>query len=334
MSWKKERKRFRRDAAELSANGYVVHKLCRPTHDCGSPGKVPHSWRWNQGGSKTAEWCHRSFRRPSNLGVRLSSDFLVVDCDKKAGKNGVSEFHSILEMHGLSVPEPTLVSGSGGTHYWYRTPDGVRLRTNAKLGKLIDTRTYGVGVDGKQAKVGQVVVPPSLHVNGELYAWTDGVPPPAHRLPEAPDFIIKALEWKAPPPPNPEPQYRLPPKSVNSRGFDKGTAAYWDACLNRMARMSEGGDGRQSRNTNLYGLGCTARGLDNAHPQRTTPGQAVMRNEAIDAAKAAGLKEDLSRQFDNGWRAAASKYIWPSEDRTREAEQKLRDLRSRSGRGS
>ena len=198
----------------LSKRGYVVHELCYADHGCGSPGKVPHSTKWNEGGVKTERQLARLFRKKCNIGVRATPDLLMVDCDVKTDEAGVTrsgivEFFQMFHERNLVVPLPTLITGGGGAHFWYRVPEGTDLACNRKLGKLIDTRTGGRDKTGKTVKVGQVVIPPSVHHSGSLYRWGPGTPPPLAELPEAPDFILEPLLWVEPAATRERPQYRL-----------------------------------------------------------------------------------------------------------------------------
>ena len=60
---------------------------------------------------------------------------------------------------------PTSITGRKGTHLFYRMPDGVRL-TNSRghLPQGVDVRGDG----------GFIVLPGSVHENGNVYRWEDG----------------------------------------------------------------------------------------------------------------------------------------------------------------
>ena len=305
----RRRNRTRNSARALSKRGFIVHELCGPTHGCGSPGKVPHQRGWNEGGVKDRDWISGAFRsgaRSSNIGVRCVPELLILDCDVHAeGADGFRELSELYAANDRDAPTPTMVSGSGGVHVWLRVPNDVVLACNRKLLPNVDTRTGGVDKSGKLAKVGQVAVPPSLHTSGREYTWHDRqLPDGLDTLRMAPRFILEMLKWEPPPV---EVRASEPTlfNDVGADGFDVMTREYWAKALHSLASMPSGGGGVRSRNTSLFSLGALARSLDNAVPARQTPGKARMMADAIAAARAAGLEDDLERQFENGWGAGA-----------------------------
>ena len=320
MSEAQEIRKLQNVARILSRRGYLVHPLCRPDHGCGpAAGKRPHDKRWNLNSHvKSEAMCRRIWGRSlKNLGVRVTDTFLVVDCD--GGGQGFGELNLLYGEHDMSMPLPTLATGKLGAHLWLRVPheDDRALACNRKLAPHIDTRTEGLDKSGKLARVGQVVVPPSLHQSGRHYRWLRP-PPPVAELPLAPPWMVERLLWT---PPAASVRGHVPPPVQGTDGWDVATRAYWVAACEGLAAQPAGGDGRQGRNTRLYALGATARRLENAHGLRVTPGQAVMRQEALSAARSAGLpEEDLTRQFDNGWEAGVSEAQYPPEDWGRAAE--------------
>ena len=282
---------------------------------------MPHQRGWNEGGVKTREWIADAFARPrqtSNIGIRCVPELLILDCDVHAeGAAGHVELYELYADNGLDAPDPTLLTGGGGVHVWLRVPDDAPpLFCNRKLLPNVDTRTGGLDRTGRMAKVGQVVVPPSLHTSGDEYRWRrDQLPPALADLPEAPGFILEALEWEpsgrtAGRPPRDDAQWEAAP---TSDGFDHATGGYWRKAVDALAAMEPGGEGRRGRNTTLFALGATARRLANAEPQRRVPGKAAMMADALAAARAAGLPDDdLARQFENGWRDVGSADVnWP-----------------------
>ena len=303
-------------ARTLSRRGYIVHPLCLPDHGCGpSAGKIPHSRSWNAGGVKTEQACRRIWgRHRKNLGVRVTSAFLVVDCDvDSAGAGaGLVELEQLYTEHDSLMPLPTLATGKRGAHFWLRVPADVPLLCNRKLAPHIDTRTEGLDKAGKRVRVGQVVVPPSLHQSGRSYAWLRPPPPITELLP-APPWMVERLRWM--PAVAAVRSGHVPAPVEGADGWDAATSAYWRAACDGLAGQTAGGEGKQGRNTRLYALGATARRLSNAHGARITPGQAVMRQDAVAAGRGAGLpEEDLGRQFTNGWDAAGTEAQWPPED--------------------
>lgn len=307
-------RRTRNAARALSKRGYIVHELCGPDHNCGSPGKVPHSKTWNDGGVKDRDWIADAFRRrgKTNIGLRCVPELLILDCDVHAeGADGFAELVELYAANGMPEPAQTALTGSGGVHVWLRVPDDVTLACNRKLLPNVDTRTGGVDKTGKLAKVGQVVIPPSLHASGHEYQWASDLPPGLDELTMAPAFVLEPLIWTPPPTreaPTPAGMFET---AASDDGFDPATAAYWRRAVDGLATHQIGGDGRQGRNTALFALGATARALTNAVPTRAVPPKNALMADAIAAAEKSGLDDDLERQFENGWEAAASEANWP-----------------------
>lgn len=106
----------------------------------------------------------------ANVGIicgQVSGGLVVLDVDPR---NGGTE--SLAGKH--VPPTPTVRTGGGGVHYWYKAP------------RLLPSRQLGRGLDF-QAEGKLVVAPPSIHPNGNRYAWLDmlalgeleGAEPPA-----------------------------------------------------------------------------------------------------------------------------------------------------------
>lgn len=131
--------------------------------DCKSVGKHPIFPQWQkicENDIQTVEGWFRKYPY-SNLGVITGeiSNLVVLDIDPKNGGSG-----SFLDMEAKygDLPEtPTVITGSGGKHYYFRHP-GVKLtnRTNF-IGNGIDFRGDG----------GFVVAPHSKHASGNNYEW-------------------------------------------------------------------------------------------------------------------------------------------------------------------
>ena len=120
-------------------------------------GKVPAvSWSEYQSSRPRFDDVRRWFRRRAGYNVAVVtgsvSRIIVVDCDSESDSQWWAEH---FEATPLSVS-----TGSGGTHFYYRSTDTeVRNRTRI-LGRRIDIRGDG----------GLVVAPPSTHPQtGRLY---------------------------------------------------------------------------------------------------------------------------------------------------------------------
>lgn len=158
--------------------------------DCGSPAKHPLTRRGVLDASKDPSiiigwWQQWPW---ANLGMPTGkpSGIVVLDIDPrhdgyrtlaKLAANG--EGFATLEVH----------TGGGGSHLWFRLPDGAEV-TNSNKG-IADQ--FGAGVDVRGTG-GYVLIPPSLHISGRRYAWATGMPQPI------PAWLLEVLNPPTPPP--------------------------------------------------------------------------------------------------------------------------------------
>lgn len=100
----------------------------------------------------------------ANIGARCEP-FAVLDLDVKPekGKRGDRELVELVLRHGAIGWTRQAITPSGGTHFFFRSPDGVRIpRTIGKFAPAIDVLGHG----------GYVVLPPS-RIGGKGYAWIE-----------------------------------------------------------------------------------------------------------------------------------------------------------------
>lgn len=125
-----------------------------------------------------------------NVAVAVPEGLVVLDVDPRNG--GDAAWASLLQDHPAldtliaSTAVPTVVTGSGGRHFWFRLPDGL----SAKNGRLagfhgIDVKTVG----------GYLVAPPSIHPEtGAAYLWLVARDP--HTAPVLPEAVCALLPLK------------------------------------------------------------------------------------------------------------------------------------------
>lgn len=135
-------------------------------------GKHPRLGAWQHAATtdlQVLERWHAAWPR-SNWAWALDEDTYVLDCDPRNG--GPRTDHWLSDLRELGLPEPpaTLfqVSGSGGLHAAYRA-EGAPSR-NGSLVRADGTEVPGVNVKGAG---GYVLVAPSNHRSGGLYAWLE-----------------------------------------------------------------------------------------------------------------------------------------------------------------
>lgn len=160
---------------------------------CGaSTGKHPRHADWTTVATTNPDliegWWERDPR--SNLGIVTGGEarLVVLDVDPKSG--GFESLDALLAKHGSLPPTPTVETGSGGRHYYFRQPgEGEVLHNSAgKLGPGLDIRGEG----------GQVVAPPSEHASGKRYRWA--ISPSDEDLADLPEWISAALGSSSKPP--------------------------------------------------------------------------------------------------------------------------------------
>lgn len=99
-----------------------------------------------------------------NIGIAtgaVSGGLVVIDVDQDSekGKDGIASITEWMKQNGKLNETAEVNTGRGGLHLFYRTNQTFGNRTN--LLKNVDVRADG----------GYVVAPPSIHPNGNPYAW-------------------------------------------------------------------------------------------------------------------------------------------------------------------
>lgn len=164
-----------------------------------------------------------------NIGLRTgpASGVFVFDVDASPPKGGGMagpEALAVLEARFGALPETRRVSTSGGGyHVYFRYPEGRTLRNRARI-TLDGQRT---SLDSR-ADGGYVVLPPSVHPSGTLYAWG-----PSRELAEAPAWLLDLLD-----PPRVE---RPPIAAVRlDAGADRWSARALEIACDRIRAAGEG----------------------------------------------------------------------------------------------
>lgn len=146
-------------------------------------GKTPRDGAWQARDYDSSEVLELAARNGLNVGVRLPSDWVVLDIDPRnfpEGRDSLAELVKDIDLN-LSVA-PHTMTGSGGHHYWFRKPADAQV--------LDSLETYP-GVEFKSAGR-QVVAPGSIHPNGKPYRWDDFAPFPAE-APQLPDALLHLI---------------------------------------------------------------------------------------------------------------------------------------------
>lgn len=155
---------------------------CSKGKACPDPGKHPH---FALGGlakatSNVARASDMFAESDAQVGLVCGSDFWVLDVD---GPQGLDDLSKLTSENGELPLTPTVETGGGGRHIYFKSDARVRCRT--KIG--------GISIDVK-AKGGMVVAPPSSHHSGGVYKWI--IEPENARLAEAPGWLIDFVTSK------------------------------------------------------------------------------------------------------------------------------------------
>ena len=110
------------------------------------------------------------------------SGLFALDADAKAG--GLATLAQLAEEHGPLPKTPTVHTGGGGLHLYFRWPAGVRVK-NGPLAGLPGLEVKGNGSG--------VVASPSVHKSGVRYAWNPELGPDIP-LAEVPPWLLERLQ--------------------------------------------------------------------------------------------------------------------------------------------
>jgi len=166
-------------AQHLAARGWPVFPLAPGT-------KRPAIRDWEHRASTDPDRIRRCWHGGARYGIGLAcgpARLVVLDLDPAPeptdGPDGAAGLAALATERGVTLAATwTVTTPRGGTHLYYRTPPGVRLRNTAStLAPHVDTRAEG----------GYVVAPGTLLPNGG-YELTDDTDPP-----ELPAWLVQAL---------------------------------------------------------------------------------------------------------------------------------------------
>lgn len=138
--------------------------------DCDSPGKHPRVKGWQEAATtdptQIRAWASRfpgcNWGMPT--GPRSGVDVLDVD----PRHNGDATLDAFEEANGRLPDTPIGLTGGGGLHYLFKHPTGRTIKNGADvLGPGVDVRGEG----------GFIVIPPSRHACGRIYAWNGNAHP-------------------------------------------------------------------------------------------------------------------------------------------------------------
>lgn len=126
-----------------------------------------------------------------NVGVRLRESDLVIDYDPRnlaPGETEAAVLGALELLYDVELAKcPSVITGSGGRHWYMRRTPGVGLRNSVPgLSKAVEIKSFGR----------QVVAAGARHPNGKHYQWAPGHPL-LTQAPMAPAALLAAIEKPA-----------------------------------------------------------------------------------------------------------------------------------------
>lgn len=155
---------------------------------CSSPGKHPIGSLVPQG-LRNADTDKQLIREwwatypDANIGIATgdASNVVVLDIDTKS--DGETTLSTLEEKFGRLPDTWAVETGGGGFHFYFRMP-AVDIRNSAgSVGPGIDVRGNG----------GYVVAPPSLHLSGNAYRWTEALHPSKVARADVPSWLLQRM---------------------------------------------------------------------------------------------------------------------------------------------
>jgi len=191
--------------------------------ECKHPGKHPHGRLAHHGMldattdvKQVRSWWSQEPR--ANIGTPTGEVFhrLVIDIDARHG--GWDTADLLEDQYGSFPSTITASTGGGGLHIHLQYPKGVDIRSKTGiLGPGIDIRANG----------GSAILPPSLHISGNRYAWTYLV---SEESADRPVSLARAPMWLLALAQGPRSFPRIVPPDVLHRGTGRGNdrVPSWD----------------------------------------------------------------------------------------------------------
>ena len=155
--------------------------------DCDSPAKHPLTPNGCKDATTSTEqvvdWWKQT-QGLANVAIATGEQTGVVVLDVDAKSGGLESLQELERQHGSLPPAPTVQTGSGGKHFYFRYPTNLKVGNRTGIVPGIDVRGNG----------GYVIAPPSQHVSGKQYTWIVSVETP---LADAPAWLLQLMQMPA-----------------------------------------------------------------------------------------------------------------------------------------
>ena len=176
------------DGVMLKAALAYAEKFHFSVFPCLVRGKEPRTKHGLKEASKDAgavlAWWKRWPHANVGIATGAASGIVVLDVDARSG--GRETLASLEDEQGRLPETPTVLTGGGGQHLYFRDPGGLR-NSAGRLGAGLDVRADG----------GYVIAPPSNHTNGNRYRWEVSSRIGEVELPEVPPWLLKRMKPEA-----------------------------------------------------------------------------------------------------------------------------------------
>jgi hypothetical protein len=158
------------------------------TPTCDAPGKHGRVDSWKKRASNDPAQIERWAKEwaIANVGIATGevSGVYVLDLD---GEEGKANLAALEQQHGPLPQTVTVITGSGGVHYYFKHPSGLPLSNSAStVAPKIDIRANG----------GFVIAPPSNHKSGGNYVFAPGLSFAEVEVADAPEWLIELATAK------------------------------------------------------------------------------------------------------------------------------------------
>lgn len=163
--------------------------------------KRPRGNAWQQRATTDEATIQGWFSEHSEDGIGIAtgagSGLFVLDVDVAGDKIGDISLRQLEGQYGELPRTVEAITGSGGRHIFFRWPAGAIISNSAssRLGPDLDIRGEG----------GQVVAAPTVHPNGQAYAWDVEHHPDDVPVAEAPTWLLSLLTTAPEPVERPKP---------------------------------------------------------------------------------------------------------------------------------
>ena len=173
--------------AVFPAHSWVEGRCTCDDPDCSSPAKHPLTTSGCKDATLSAEqvaqwWTETQGLANVAVATGVTSGVVVLDVDPKSG--GLNTLVEVEAKHGAMPATPTVETGSGGRHYYFRYPTATKIGNRAGVLPGIDVRGDG----------GYVIAPPSDHASGGRYSW---LVPPTVALADVPGWLFALMSTPA-----------------------------------------------------------------------------------------------------------------------------------------